>query len=798
MLQNYFKIAFRNLVKNKVYSFINIGGLAVGFTVFCLIALYVADELSFDNFHDKGDNIVRLVHHAEWEGGEAHHAVTSAAFAPALKAEFPEVKEAVRILPEGGGVISFQDKTVKAGNILFTDKNIFDVFTFPFVAGNPKTALSEPNTIVITETLANKIFGNAKNALNQTIVFDKTVANKVTGVMQDIPSNSHLQFEGLRSLPANFTAGWQDSNLYTYLLLGDGVDKNKLEAKFPAFAQKTILKEMPVVSYKMELQPIRDIHLHSNLQFEISANSSINRVYLFVALAGLILLIAIINYMNLATARAGLRTREVGVRKAIGSTQTDLMGLFIVEALTLSIIASVVSAFLISALLPFFNQLADKSLEINRFGSGFSIAIFALFSLVVGFLSGSYPAFFISRFKIVLALKGLSGNLNQSIIFRKSLVVFQFVATIVLIAGAWIIYQQLQFSENTDLGFNRKQVVTIHIDDRNLRSKVAALREQLMKNPLIENVATAGNPIGNNNLGQMPYFFEKTDESISTNSTVVQELMVNASFVPTMDIKMKQGENFSENKLSDVTEAALINETLAKQLGYSNPIGKRVQVKNYNGETIGERKIIGVFKDFHTYSLQHKVAPVVLIMPPQASQEDNLYVKINTSKTEEALAYVEKTYRQFDKINPIEITFLNQNFARQYEAEKKQGVLSLNFAIISVLLACLGLFGLAAFTAQQRVKEIGVRKVLGASVTSIFLLLNKDFMKLVVIAAVVAIPLAIFLMNSWLQNFAYKVEIHWWVFIGSAFISLLIALLTVSYQAIRAALVNPVKSLKSE
>ncbi|RYU97580.1 ABC transporter permease [Emticicia agri] len=797
MIRNYLKIAIRNLVKNKVYSFINIGGLAVGFTVFCLIALYVADELSFDSFHAKGDHIVRLVHHAEWEGGEAHHAVTSAAFAPALKTEFPEIKEAVRIAPEGGGVITFRDKTVKAGNILFADRNAFEVFTFPFVAGNPKTALSEPNTIVITESLANKIFGNAQKALNQSVVFDKTVTNKVTGVIKDTPSNSHLQFEGLRSLPTNFTAGWQDSNLYTYLLLSDGVDKSKLEAKFPAFAQKTILKEMPVVSYKMELQPLLDIHLHSNLQYEVSANSSISRVYLFMALAGLILIIAIINYMNLATARAGLRTREVGVRKAIGSTQTDLMGLFIVEAITLSIIASIVSVFLITALLPFFNQLADKSLSIDRFGVGNSIATFALFSLFVGFLSGSYPAFFISRFKIVLALKGLSGNLNQSVIFRKSLVVFQFVATMVLIAGAWIIYQQLRFSASKDLGFNRQQVLTIHIDDRNLRSKVAALREQLMKNPLIENVATAGNPIGNNNLGQIPYYFEKSDGSISTNSTVVQELMVNASFVPTMDIKMKLGENFSENKPSAITDAALINETLMKQLGFSNPIGKRMQVK-INNETTVERKIIGVFKDFHTYSLQHKVEPVVLIMPPQASMEDNLYVKINTSKTKEALAHIEKTYREFDKINPIEINFLNENFARQYQAEQKQGTLSLNFAFISVLLACLGLFGLAAFTAQQRVKEIGVRKVLGASITSIFLLLNKDFLKLVIIAAVIAIPVAIVLMNNWLQNFAYKVEVHWWVFVGSAIISLLIALLTVSYQAIRAALVNPVKSLKTE
>lgn len=798
MIQNYLKIAFRNLLKNKVYSFINIGGLAVGFTVFCLIALYVADELSFDSFHSKRDSIVRLVHHAEWEGGEAHHAVTSAAFAPALKAEFPEIKEAIRIAPEGGGIISFKNKTVKAGNILFTDKGIFDVFTFPFVAGNPKVALAEPNTIVITETLAKKLFGEPKNALNQTIVFDKSVSNKVTGVMKDVPGNSHLQFEGLRSLPANFTAGWQDSNLYTYLLLSDGVDKAKLEAKFPAFAQKTILKEMPVVSYRMELQKLSAIHLHSNLQYEISANNSINRIYLFVALAALILVIAIINYMNLATARAGLRTREVGVRKAIGSTQGDLVRLFIVEALAFSVIASVLSVFLIVALLPFFNTLAEKSLEINRFGVGFSIGILVLFSVVVGFLSGSYPAFLLSRFKIVLALKGLTGSLNQSILFRKSLVVFQFTATIIMIAGAWVIYQQLQFSENTDLGFNRKQVVTIHIDDRNLRSKVAALKDQLMKNPLIENVATAGNPIGNNNLGQTPYYFEKSDGSISTNSTVVQELMVNAAFVPTMDIKMKLGENFSENKPTDVTDAAIINETLMKELGFANPIGKKIQVKINNGRTTVQRRIIGVIKDFHTYSLQHKVEPVVLIMPVQASMEDNLYVRINTTKTTEALAYLEKTYHEFDKVSPIEINFLNQNFARQYEAEQKQGLLSLCFAMISVLLACLGLFGLAAFTAQQRVKEIGVRKVLGASVASIFILLNKDFMKLVSIAALVAIPLAVMLMNKWLQNFAYKIETHWWIFAGAAFTALLIALLTVSYQAIRAALMNPVKSLKSE
>jgi putative ABC transport system permease protein len=798
MIRNYFKIAWRNLLKNKVYSFINIGGLAVGITVFSLISLYVYDEMSFDNNHKKGDHIVRLVHHAEWAEGEAHHAVTSANFAPALKTEFPEIKEAVRIVPEGGGVITFENKTIKAGNIFFTDRNVFEVFTFPFIAGNPKTALSEPNTIVITESLAKKIFGTAQKALNQTIQFDKTVLNKVTGVIEDVPGNSHLQFEGLRSLPEGFTAGWQDSNLYTYLLLDSGVDKSKLEAKLPAFAQKTILKEMPVVSYKMELQPLRDIHLHSNLQYEISTNNSINRIYLFMGLAALILIIAMINYMNLATARAGMRIREVGVRKAVGSTKSNLIGLFMVESLTFGIIASFIASVLIITLLPFFNQLADKSLGLNKIGILNCISFLALFSLIIGFMSGSYPALFLSRFKTILALKGLTGSLNQSIIFRKSLVVFQFAATIILIAGAWIIYQQLQFSEKKDLGFNREQVVTVHIDDRSLRSKFASLKDQLMKSPLIEDVAAAGNPIGNNNLGQSSYNFEKADGSMATNGKIVQELTVNPSFVPTMDIKMKLGNNFSENKPTEVTGAALINETLMKELGFSNPLGKRIQVKINNEGAVAERQIIGVFKDFHTYSLQHKVEPMVMVMQEEATQYDNLYIKINSAKAKEALVHIEKTFREFDKLSPIEINFLNQNFARQYESEQKQGVLSLTFAIISVLLACLGLFGLAAFTAQQRIKEIGIRKILGASIGSIFLLLNKDFIKLVIIASVIAIPVASILMNEWLQNFAYTVEIHWWVFAGAGFIAMTIALLTVSYQAIKAALMNPVKSLKSE
>jgi putative ABC transport system permease protein len=797
MLRNYFKTALRNLFRNKTYSAINVCGIAIGLTAFWLIALYIADELSYDRYHKNADRIVRVAQHTKWDGGEIHQASTSAPFAAALKAEYPEIEQATRIVPEGDGIISYNNKSVKVGDIFFADANVFTVFTYPLLHGDAKTALSQPESIVLTESLAKKFFSDPAQAINQTIQFENNFPNLVTGIIKDVPENSHMRFSALRSLPKNYSGGWQNFNVYTYLLLARGTDYERLQAKLPLFAAKTIQKIMGKVEYRMELQPLTSIHLHSNLQVEIGATSSATRIYIFMAIAALILLIAIINYMNLSSARSSTRVKEVGMRKVLGSGRGNLMGLFITEAILMTFCAAFIAFLLVSFLLPFFNLLADKNLTIWRFGTYFTLLAVTGFATLVGILSGIYPALFLSRFKTIPALKGQLGNLYTSILFRKSLVVFQFVIAVVMIIGSLVIYHQMLYASKKDLGFNKEQVLTFHIHDRNVRSQVNAIKTQLLQNPLIQNVSVAGNPIGNNDLGAHGFVFEKADGSFSSSSKLAQELLVDADYIPTLEMKLLAGRNFSGANDADKYGAALVNETLIKDLGWKDAIGKKLKF-TYGESELAEREVVGVVKDFHTYSLQHKVEPMVLMMPPVASMEDNLYVKINTDKTTEALAHIEKVYKQFDKSNPVEFNFLDQNFAKQYAAEQKQEQLSLVFTMLAVFIACLGLFGLAAFTAQQRVKEIGVRKVLGATVASITLMLGKDFVKLVAISILIAAPIAWYAMSKWLEDFAYRVNIGWAVFIVAGLIALFIALVTVSFQAIRAALANPVKSLRNE
>lgn len=797
MFRNYFKTATRNLIRNKTYSLINISGIAIGLTAFWLITLYVADELSYDRYHKNADRIFRVAQHTRWDGGDIHQASTSAPFAAALKAEYPEIKEATRILPEGGGIITYKDKKIEAGDIFFADNNLFTVFTYPFIAGDIKTSLSKPESIVLTESLARKLFGDPQKALNQTILFENNFGNTVTGIIKDVPENSHLRFSALRSLPAQFSGDWQNFNSYTYLLLAEGVNYKGLEAKLPQLAAKTIQKIMGVDEYRMELQPLTSIHLHSDLQVELSANSSSKRVYIFLAIAVLILMIAIINYMNLSTARSSTRIREVGVRKVLGSGRNHLMYLFITEAMLLTCIAAFIAYFLVNAFLPFFNTLANKNLVIWRFGTFYTVLTLISFALLTGISSGIYPALFLSRFKTIPSLKGQLGNQSNSILFRKSLVVFQFVVTVVMITGSLVIYQQLKYVANKDLGFNKDQVLTFHIHDQSVRSQVAAIKNQLLQSPLIQNVAVAGNPIGNNDIGTQGFTFEKEDGSFSTSTKLAEELLVDADYIPTLDMKLQQGRNFSTSMEGDKYGAALVNETLMKELGWKNAIGKRVRFKFGKGET-GERTIIGVVKDFHTFSLQHKIEPMVLMIPPITSMEDNLYVKIDRDKTAEALSFIEKVYKQFDKANPVSFRFLDQNFAQQYATEQKQEQLSLIFTVLAVFIACLGLLGLVGFTAQQRVKEIGIRKILGATIASITLMLTKDFIKLVCLAILIATPIAWFGMNKWLEDFVYRIHIGWQVFLASGLIAVFIAAGVVCIQAIKAAIVNPVKSLRTE
>lgn len=798
MLRNYFKIACRNLIRHKAYSAINIFGLASGLAAFWMIVLYIADELSYDRFNTNADRICRVVQHARWGENDMYEVPTSAPFAPALTSEFPEIQEATRILTEGGGVISYNDKTLKTGDIFFADKNIFAVFTFPFLYGDPASALGAPQSIVINESLAVKLFGDAQKALNQTIYFEGNFPNKITGIIKDVPQNSHLHFSAIRSLPADFLGGWQNFNVYTYLLLKQGIDYKSFEAKLPQFAARTIQKIMKVDDYKMELQPLTSIHLHSDLQYEISANGSISRVYMFLTIAILILIIAIINYVNLSTARSASRVREVGVRKVVGSGKRQLAAMFVTESVLVTIIAAVIAVFIIQVALPSFNLLTDKQLTVWRFGKATSVLFLTAFALLTGVISGIYPSLFLSRFRTIPALKGQMGNLAGNVLFRKSLVVFQFVITVVMISGSLVIYRQLKYAVTKDLGFNKDQVLTFHIDNRDVRNQTDALKTQLLQNPSIEAVAVAGNPIGNNDLGGLGYNFETQQGDFSAGTTMAQELMVDADYIPAMEIKMLTGRNFSDAKQSDKYGSALINETLLKKLNWTNPVGKRMKFSIDENGTMGERTVIGVIKDFHTYSLQHKVEPLVMVMPPAPSMGDNLYVRIARGKINEGVAWMNQVYSRFDKINAAEYHFLDANFAKQYGAEQKQGQVALVFTLLAVLIACLGLFGLATFTAGQRTKEIGIRKVLGASVAGIVQMLSAEFIKLVVTAAFIAFPIAWFVLNKWLENFAYHVAVGWWMLVASGLVALLIALITVSFRAIKAAIANPVKSLRTE
>lgn len=795
MFRNYLKIALRNLQKNRLFSALNIVGMGVGMAAVALMGLYIAHELSYDRFNTNADRIVRVAQHATWSGGNLRAAVTSAPFANALRKDYPEVEKTVRIFPEGGGIITYKDKKLEANDILFADNTVFDVFTFPFLYGNPATALTRPESIVLTKSLAEKLFGDASKAVGQPVEFSNHFVNTVTGVIADVPANAHLLFSGLRSLPANYTNGWQSFELYTYLLLTKSSDVNALEAKLPGFFTKYLKPEMGDLTYRMELQPLTSIHLHSHLDYEVGPNGDAQTVTIFAIIATLVLVIAGINYVNLYTARSVTRTREVGVRKAIGSRRSQLIGQFMTESLLMALLAGVVGVVLANVGLPWFNQLADRSLTLTQYGSVTTWVLTIAFIGLLGVGSGLYPALLLSGFRPVTALRGQVGHQAGKVRFRQVLVVFQFVAAVALMACSAMIYRQMSYMQHKNLGFNKDQVVTFHLSSDESRRQVQALKDELRKSPLVEQVAAATNPIGNNNIGSRGLFFEQNGV-MATETQAVQKFAVDADYLPTLEIKLVKGRNFSASFPGDALGAVLVNEALVKKMGWAEPIGKRVKYAPGKDAT-AEARVVGVVQDFHTYSLQHKIEPLVLQMPAP-DDKDNLYVRIQAEKTTEALAYIAQVYHRFDPSDSPTFHFLDQNFSQQYKAEQKQGQVLLAFTILAVLIACLGLFGLAAFSAEARTKEIGVRKVLGASVGSVVALLSGDFLKLVGIAIGVALPVAWYLTGRWLQNFAYHTGIEWWIFAGAGLLAVLVAGLTVSFQSVKAALTNPVKSLRSE
>ncbi|HXB95625.1 MAG TPA: ABC transporter permease [Puia sp.] len=799
MFKNYIRVTLRVLRRNSIYSMINIAGLAIGLTVFWLMALYIIDELGYDRDSVNADRIYRVVQSGTTNGGSFKLAITPPSMGPALKKDYPEIEATARVDAEGGGTLIYGDKKITAGDMFFADSSLLTIFRFPLLAGDPEHALSAPHSIILTRTLAEKLFGNAEAALNKTLTVEHDAPALVTGVMEDRPANSHLHFSALRSMYSPVAEGWLNAYLYTYVLLDKNADAHRLESRFPEFFERYLKSPMGKgASLRLDLQPVDRIHLHSALDYEISRNGDIRYIWLFAAVALLVLGIAVINYINLATARSSVRLKEIGVRKVIGSSRKQLMAMFMTESVFLVGLSSVIAWLLTRLLLPVFNQLSGKALVFDIHPMTQHLLIPAAFALFIGVAGGLYPALFLSRCATIPSLKGQQGDQSSTILFRKTLVTFQFVITIFLIAGSAIIYLQLRYMQHRDLGFNKDQVLAFHLSNPGVRQHIEELKTRLLNDPSVEAAAAAGNPIGNNDIGTLGVRLESSDGSIAADVKKVQSFYVDADWLATMQIGLREGRNFSAGQVTDRDHSVLVNETLVKEAGWKNAVGKRVILPIGEGGKTDIATIIGVTNDFNIYSLQHQLEPIVLEMPPVLREEDNVYVRVNPLRVTQALKHIADVFHGLDPASPLEFHFLDENFSQQYAAERKQGTLLLIFTVLAIIIACLGLLGLVTFSVGQRTKEIGIRKVLGAGELGIVLLVSRDLIKPVVMAILIATPLTWYMMHRWLESFAYRVSVSVWVVLGAGVLAVAIAMFTVGMRAYRAARANPAHSLKNE
>ncbi len=796
MLKNYVKIALRNVARHPGYSFINVFGLALGMAACLLILLFVQDELSYDRFHANAERIHRVVPGPKADG-QPSNANGAFSWAPTLKEDFSEIEHAVRFRKMGWGekrVVARGDQRFAEEHFFFADSTVFDVFTFPFVAGDPAGALDEPNTLVLTETMAAKYFGK-EAPLGQVLQIDAYNDGqfndyRVTGVLADVPANSHLQFDLLASFSSQTgqTEGWGFDPVFTYILLHKGADAAAVDARLPAFMER----HAPDRWYGLHLQPLTDVRLRSDVRAELQPGGDIAYVYLFSAIAVFVLLLACINFMNLATARSAGRAKEVGVRKVLGAARGQLLRQFLGEAVLLSLGAAALALALAALLLPLLNAVADKSMGLGDLGVLPLLSGVLGLALLVGLLSGSYPAFFLSAFRPAGVLKGTGGEAGSGAArLRRGLVVFQFAVTIVLLACTAVVYQQMDFVRSKNLGFSRDQVVVLPLNDE-IRQRYDAFRSALREGPgVFEATATEQVPGRAGNGGG--YLIEGLDEEDGFT-----RLFVNETFAETYGIEMAAGRSFSTTRPTDAQQAYVVNEAFVREMGWASPeeaIGKQMQLLGWDERAAGH--IIGVAKDFHLFSFRNGVPSTVLNVMP-LPYLNFFSVRLNPAEARAALTHLEQTWAAFAPSYPFDFYFIDDDFAKLHEADARLGQVFQSFAFLALLVACLGLFGLAAFTAERRTKEIGIRKVLGASVPGVVALLSKEFANLVIVAFVVAVPVAYYAMSRWLENFAFRVELSWSLFLLAGLAALLIALLTVSYQAIRAALADPVDALRYE
>lgn len=793
MLRNYFKIAFRNLIKNKVYSFINISGLAVGMACCMAICLYVYDEFSYDHFHTNAPNLYRVVEKQNQAGTLYDVASSPGPLSPALKAEFAEIKQYCRF-DRYWGVLRHDSTTIEPEGMISVDHSFFSMFNFPLIRGNVKQALLSPNEIIISERMAERIFGSnwqaSSNILGQPFQFkDKTFT--LSGIVKNPPHNSHIQFDILFSFlftqqdPDQYK--WNNDSHYNYLLLQPNADIAGLDRKLFHFMTKYRPFDKPTIS----LQPMLDIYLNPSFSFHTDWQTKGSRQYIwvFIAVGSIVLLIALFNFMNLSTARAMKRAQEVGVRKAIGAIRTQLVVQFLGESLLLTLLSILFAIGLLILFLPLLNEIAAKSLTVPFANPVFWLLLVG-FTLLIGLLAGVYPAFYLSGFQPVKVLKGVF-NVQSGQLFRRTLVVSQFTMSVMLVTGAIVIYKQLTFMQNRNLGFDQSQLLSAWIRPE-LHDKIQVMKSELAQQSSIAQITLSTGSLVDN--GSSTYDFSWEGQA-QGEGMVITHANIDPEFLKTTAIKLVAGRNFDLKVLSDTADAYMINETAAKRMHWTpeQALGKTVTFWQKKG------KVIGVVKDFHFRPLTAAIEPFLFrYWPEDQYNYSNFLIKTRPNQNREAIAALEQVFKKYKSIMPPYYEFVDQSLENQYRTEQRTGRVVFYFSALAIFVSCLGLFGLVTFTAEQRTKEIGIRKVLGATVTNIVTLLSKDFLQLVVLAILIASPLAWFVMKQWLADFAYKTEVDWWIFALSGILAVGIALFTVSFKAIRAAVVNPVKSLRSE
>jgi putative ABC transport system permease protein len=798
MLSNYLKMTIRSISKHKGYTFLNLLGLAIGMACCILILLFVQDELSFDQYHLKKDRIHRLVIEGEVAGTLSSLALAPFAAPPAFKDEIPEVESFVRMLRLGRQQpIGYQEKTYEERGIFLADETFFQIFSYEFLAGDPDTALDDPGSVVITEEVALRIFGD-EDPIGKILEFTPVKNIHVKGVIKDVPRNSHFRFNymiSFKSLTDRQMQGleqWLSISGWGYLLLQEGADPAAVQAKFPEIVEKNTGEDARKfgISLNYFLQKLTDIHLRSNRQGEIEANGNITYVYVFSAIALFILLIACINFMNLSTARSANRAREVGLRKVFGAQRKNLIGQFLAESIVLALTGLILAVLLAVLALPVFNTFAGKEMSAAVLIKGVMVAGMLFLIVFTGLLAGSYPAFFLSGFQPVAVFRGVLSKGSRGSLLRKILVVFQFTISIALIAGTGVVLDQIDFLKNKDLGFDKDQMMVTLVQMPTTRKNFKAVKAELLQNPNIRHVSfSSGVPTRG---GELRLMIPEGKADTETFDMIV--MRGDFDFIETYGIEIIAGRNYSQEFSTDASAAYIINETAARKFGWSPEEAVDKKLRFAEGRP---GQIIGVVKDFHFQSLSEAIDPITIIIDEQNLAFASL--KLNTQDESDIIAYVKDKWESVEQGREFDYFFIDEEFRALYSSEERLSDILSFFALLAIFVACLGLFGLASFTAEQRTKEIGIRKVLGANVQNIVFHLSKEFVRWVVFANLIAWPTAYFVMRSyWLADFPYRIDPRVLTFILAGIISLLIAVLTVSFQVVRAAVSNPIDSLRYE